>query len=165
MQRSVAITLLFYQLGAACHRDPYWAPCFFRYIQTMYLLFLNSVLNSYADDIKMFGISGNLLQSDIDVLYKWLESNCLPVNFQKTVVVSAGRISSMRTHYVNGSPIKRVSLFKDLGLLIDFNFNFASHVTNVKLKCYRLINIIFKVFSTRAIFIYLILQFVHPSYY
>jgi hypothetical protein len=100
----------------------------------------------------MVGIEGILLQKDIDTLTGWLESNCLPVNLKKTIVIRVGRKPSTFVYYANGLPINRVvrvNHFRDLGVLVDFSFTFDLHVKQVKLKCYRLINLMFKIFAVR----------------
>ena len=64
-------------------------------------------------------------------------------------MVSVGRDVSTFVYYVNGLPIKRNVGSRDIGLQIDFRFTFEIHVKQVKLKCYRLINIAFKLFAIR----------------
>ena len=69
--------------------------------------------------------------------------------------VSVGRLQSDYLYTVNGFPINRVYHFKDLGVIIDSSLNFKYHVNKVRLSCYRLINLAFKVFAATQPSVYI----------
>lgn len=134
------------------------------YINDIFDLRLNSFLNLYADDIKMFGVAGDALQKDIDTLCVYFTANSLLVNLKKTFALSVGRKPSKSIYYINGLSIDRTDIFKDLGVLTDSNFTYHSHVMRVKQKCCRLINIAFRVFANkdRSFFLKFYISYVIP---
>ena len=119
------------------------------YINYIFDLRLNSFLNLYADDIKMFGVAGDALQKDIDTLCVYFTSNSLLVNLKKTFAISVGRKPSTFIYYINGLSIDRTDIFKDLCVLTDSKFTYHSHVMRIKQKCCRHINIAFIVFANK----------------
>ena len=115
----------------------------------------NGFISAYADDIKIFGVAGQLLQDDIDKFSLWVKSNGLTINIKKSVCVSVGRVYSDCDYTVNGLSLIRSDSFKDLGVIFDYSFKFTTHLNKIKLSCYRLINLAFKVFVSKQPLLYL----------
>ncbi|XP_041985052.1 uncharacterized protein LOC121737440 [Aricia agestis] len=79
------------------------------------------------------------LQQDIDRIVKWSIDNKLYFNTTKCCVLSFSRARSPRQHQycIEGTPLKRVTEIKDLGVSFTSDLNFRKHVVEVCKKAYR----------------------------
>lgn len=117
----------------------------------LFILFVNDITRKiktnilmFADDIKVYGKANNiaeskLLQEDIDWVNEWSIVNKMPLNLDKTVVVTYSR-KTMAVHYgynIAGDRIRRESSIRDLGVLFDSKLLFNGHVDNIVSKARR----------------------------
>ena len=79
------------------------------------------------------GISLDGLMSDLDHIQTWSRLNRLKLNPNKTkyIIVSPRPYAVDRIIWLGDTSIKRVSSFKYLGLIIQDNFKFNVHISNV----------------------------------
>ena len=100
----------------------------------------------YADDthITYAGVDVNLIQSnlnhDLDNLNKWLISNKLTLNSAKTEFVPIGSRQKLNTLSnplelsIDNVPIEHVSSVKSLGIFIDGNLRWQTHIDKLSKK-------------------------------
>jgi len=81
------------------------------------------------------------MQRAINTLAEWTRENCIPLNNDKTQMLSVSRerIQSERTYLVNGTPIARSHEVKDLGVIFDRKLNFAAHFDAMVLNSRRML--------------------------
>ena len=121
----------------------------------LFLLYLNdlpkcsSVLyfHLFEDDTNLFHSSRSLLdiettvRSELELVYKWLRCNQLSLNVEKSNYVIFHAPQKKITYQVNLSLhnclLKQESSTKYLGVLIDENLNWKSHVSHIKSKIKR----------------------------
>ena len=124
------------------------------YINDLFNVKINGYLSSYADDLKLLSISGPPLQDDIDNIDRWLTENKLTLN-DKTVRVPLGLSVDDTVYRVANKPIKSEKAFRDLGVLVDSNLKFDLHIDRITLSCFRLINLLFRIFALKSAPLYL----------
>ena len=77
-------------------------------------------------------------QETLNKLYKWVEENGMEINSGKTYCMRIGSLNTEGNNYTapDGNIIKFVDSIKDLGITIDKNGGFKTHLYNVinKLK-------------------------------
>jgi ribonucleases P/MRP protein subunit RPP40 len=118
---------------------------------TLFLLFINDIANQmdnvhislYADDVKIAKIiksndDAMQLQSAIDNLKSWCDKNCLHLNLDKCAVMTISKKRNIQhTNYTYGDhTFKRVSEFRDLGVIVDEKFSFSKHIESIVAKSY-----------------------------
>lgn len=111
------------------------------YINDLHRALNNCFVNLFADDT-LISVSGqnyleivNILNGELNVLYKWLCQNRLKLNSAKTkcmVLGSAGNCKKFHnldlTLSINDVPIEFVNEIKYLGVILDPQLNFSVHV-------------------------------------
>lgn len=119
----------------------------------LFLLFINDISYCvrssncllYADDLKIFKEICNVshedeLQSDLNNIYIWCNNNQLPLNlnkcFQMTFSRSRSHIRSSRSYAISNVVLKSVSEILDLGVVLDPELRFESHINYVVSKAY-----------------------------
>ena len=101
------------------------------------LKFSSAIL--YADDTTIYLIGKSFkflrmkVQSDLDSMSVWLQSNGLKLNVKKTkcMVLNNADLLLDPSLEVDGQPIEVVSEFKFLGIYIDTKLNFVPHFTHI----------------------------------
>lgn len=98
----------------------------------------------YADDKKIFfkvtkQQDCSAIQSDLNNLYNYYNSNNITVNVGKCQYISYTRktnpISS--SYHLNNVPIEKVSVIRDLGVLLDSKLSFTQHFDMIAGKAFR----------------------------
>ena len=123
---------------------------------------VNHILKLFADDSKLIGFINDLnnqirLQSDIDALVKWSQDWCMLFNFGKCkeMVItksnkeskifpykfSVGSADSTYRHVINKSSVE-----KDLGIFVNSNLKFDSHVKEAAKKAYSVLGMLKRTF-------------------
>ena len=112
----------------------------------LFILFLNGVENVvdqencslflYADDSKIYGMSGNieeaqLMQDNLTILTQWCDSWQLSINLEKCEVLHVGSKNVQFQYEMNGTNIAVKSCCRDLGVLVDDNLYYRSHYENI----------------------------------
>ena len=96
----------------------------------------------YADDIVLFFTNSDIsviqekLNDDLSLIGTWLRDNCLFLNTSKTESMVFGthaRLARVRQFHItiNGCPIKLVTEFRYLGILLDECVTWKSHVESI----------------------------------
>ena len=131
----------------------------------LFLLFINdmpsvcksSKIGLFADDAKIFRKIDDvsdclLLQSDIDMLYKW--SVIWKMNFNpskcKVLTVSRRKAPVCFNYCLNGIVLEHVTSFKDLGVLVATDLSWKDHIDTVVGKCNRVNGMIKRVVGFHA---------------
>ena len=130
----------------------------------LFLIYINDVvwqisssskINLYADDIALYRTiytpeDYDILQSDINAVNSCLASKHLSLNASKCcyLLLSRKRVHSIPPPNLtlSDTPLKNVSSYKYLGVLITSNLMWSSHVTNICNKSRRLIGILYRQF-------------------
>jgi len=117
---------------------------------TLFLLFINDIIEKlppdvmillYADDLKIAKViktqqDTELLQTAIDKLKLWCDTNNLHLNLDKCAVltISNSRNKLLIDYTYGDHTFKRVNEHKDLGVLIDNKLSFAKHIDMITSK-------------------------------
>ena len=88
----------------------------------------------FVDDTNIcsIGLTQNEIQSDLNEVSNWLNSNKLCLNITKTVQMNTGKIASGNTYTLNDCLISSKPVCKYLGIRLDYKLSFVSHVNYVK---------------------------------
>ena len=78
----------------------------------------------------------------------WSQLWQLSISLGKCACLHLGRNNPNHTYFLNGCQIESSSSCKDLGVVLSFPFNFKAHIESTVGKCSRLINLIFRIFSS-----------------
>lgn len=119
----------------------------------------NGYLSCYADDLKIVCQHGPKLQQDIDKVIRWFISNKLAVNREKCgiMLLKNGKFkqTSNFTYKLDCFLLPFERDVRDLGVRVDSNFSFQSHVHYVNTSSKRLINLCFKMFASSSLEVFL----------
>ena len=117
-----------------------------------------SVIRSFADDTRVTnGVSSlrdmSVIQSDLDTIYDWSESNNMLFNDAKFELLRYGMNDSVRDntyYYTNtGTIITEKEEVKDLGVIINNDVSFTSHIDAVIESAKQLTSWVLRTFKTR----------------
>lgn len=115
----------------------------------LFLIYINDISNStnsfhfrlFADDTNLFkflkdkNINLNQINSDLNLVYEWCNSNKLTINTDKTkymiIKTSQKNVNIEGDLGIDGSPIEGVKSAMYLGVSIDNNITWKSHIQNV----------------------------------
>ena len=106
----------------------------------------NSNILLFADDLKIYKKifcyqDKNELQKEINLLYKWCLNNGLILNLDKCCFITFGNSRVLPLDYcINNLKLNKVSVIKDLGIYIDEELNFKSHINYIILKSKKKLN-------------------------
>lgn len=121
---------------------------FLIFMNDFFLLKLNGSLQLYADDSSITYISDNFItmkgaiDEDLKKIGNWFKNNLLIINADKTKILifkSKKDIIDMNYEFeFNGSKIQKIDEMKYLGLTIDSELNWNSHIQKIikKIKPY-----------------------------
>ncbi len=130
----------------------------------LFLLFINdlpdfitySKIYIYADDVKLYlpinsPADSRLLQSDINSVVQWSNFNQLSLSINKCCVLHLGNtdIHSQYSYFINGRLLVTKNVVKDLGVLIDSNLNFKTHVNSIVQRASLLSTSLFRSFHVK----------------
>ena len=123
----------------------------------LFVIFINDLCDRiitkhllFADDIKLYNrISSTddckILQSDINAVLDWCDTNGMKINFQKTFFISFTRKTTSISfpYFYNGNnEITRISCVRDLGVMLDSKLFFHPHVDHVLSECFKMLGLI-----------------------
>lgn len=124
---------------------------FFVYLNDVNLL-LKSFKLSFADDFKLYWIVNNVddalfLQSQLGIFTNWCETNRMHLNASKCSVMSFSRkrILIDYDYKIRSTSLKRESVIKDLGVLLDPKLTFKEHIDFIASKASKTLGFIFRV--------------------
>ncbi len=103
----------------------------------------------YADDLKLFRkvktvLDCSAIQRDLDEISAWCHRNFLHLSINKCQVISFHR-NKHPIHYnyeIDGTTLERVTEIRDLGVILDTNMNFNSHIDRTIAKAYSMLGFI-----------------------
>ena len=119
---------------------------------------VNSKIISFADDTRLYNSVSevedcDVLQSDLNTIYKWADANNMAFNSNKFKYVCFTPSESVSHSNVYLCPkmnlIDKVENIKDLGITMSSNCNFNQHINNVYKQCSRLSGWILRTFISR----------------
>ena len=119
-------------------------------INDMYSLKLDNELRGFADDTKLFGCvcQQKSLAHDIALVCGWCDANGLKLNYGKCSVMHLGNHNPCHEYKLGNEPLCVKALERDLGVWYDHQFKFRAHIEDRLVKCYKLINLFFKLFPS-----------------
>ena len=99
----------------------------------------------YADDTVLYyankesDVNQRVLNENLEKLNTWLIENNLFLNIEKTEAVLFGTTANLSkvTNYqlvINGSPLKRVSEFRYLDIVLNENLSWNAHIDDIIVK-------------------------------
>ena len=105
---------------------------------------LNSTLDSFGNDTEEIQ---NSIISELKKVFKWLDFNKLCLNFSKSKFMffqmPQKRVSNLLFN-IDRMHIEQVSEFNFLGLIIDSNLNWKTHLNEISTKISRIIGLLLK---------------------
>ncbi len=125
----------------------------------LFVIFINDMLSElsrickwlFADDTKVGqevrSVSDCLsLQTVLDAVCEWCHRNGMRINAAKSAVVSFSRKATWLyfTYILNGEPLPRCEVQRDLGVLFDTKLIFRSHVLRIIVDCNRYLGILYR---------------------
>lgn len=123
----------------------------------LFIVFINDLLASlnscygFADDLKVFraikeDYDCDLLQGDLVKIHNWCIDNKMILNLKKCAVMSTTHSTQKRIfdYGLNGMILERVSVKKDLGIMLDDKLSFNHHVEMITKKAYQMLGFIFR---------------------
>ena len=106
----------------------------------------------YADGLKIFLVVRSTadceeLQQYIDAFYNWCIRNCLTVSISKCSAISFTRRKKpiLWSYTISGQPLERVTVVKDLGVLLDSQMSFRDHYTSIIAQANRNLGFIIRI--------------------
>lgn len=122
----------------------------------MYLNDLNLILKSlklsFADDYKLYWVingahDASFLQNQLDTFVKWCDTNRMLLNPNKCSVISFSRKRTPIdfSYKIGQTIIKRESVVKDLGVLLDSKLTFKDHIAFVVSKASKTLGFVFRI--------------------
>ena len=129
----------------------------------LFLVFINDLSDStkfsnihlFADDTKCSHAiklpeDVTELQEDIDSLHRWSDQWSLPFNESKCVHMNFySSTPSIQSNYsLSGTSIAQVSMYSDLGLILQKNLKWNNHYNYISAKAYRQLGLIKRTFSS-----------------
>ena len=127
---------------------------FLVYINDLHIEASSVSVKIFADDVKTYTTISNLnshcsLQSCIDKIAAWGDAWQLTLSPTKCAVLSIGPTLIPPMYKINGVSIPIVENFLDLGVKIDQNLNFESHISDICSKARQRSALILKCFQSR----------------
>ncbi|XP_054260624.1 cytochrome P450 4C1-like [Macrosteles quadrilineatus] len=105
----------------------------------------------FADDIKLLVEVAShhdcqSLQDALDYLFGWCLSNDMAVNPTKTKLITFSRkLNTVLADYsLDGNRVERCNTIKDLGVLIDYSFEFGAHINQICTRASRMLGLVFR---------------------
>ena len=129
----------------------------------LFLLYVNDIVNVstllfpmlFADDTNVF-LNGKdidelsvTMNEELEKLYIWLKANKLSLNVNKTYYMVFRSVKKkvfqpLIQLMINGQVISQVDNTKFLGVILDINLNWSSHINQIRSKIAKGIGIIYK---------------------
>ena len=91
----------------------------------------------------------NNLQSDLDLMNRWIKESSLKLNLKKCQVVSFGRRTNIKInkYFIDNVEIERTELITDLGVTFDPQLKFSTHISEKINKAYARLGVIRRNFN------------------
>jgi hypothetical protein len=127
---------------------------FIMYINDMDTVLNNATIYKFADDTKVVSTANttedcDCLQKNIAALEEWSNKWKMPFNSRKSAVMHFGKGNARSAYSMNGDLIPDSDVERDLGVYVDSNLNFSTHIDTVVGKARKLCGWIHRVYITR----------------
>jgi len=104
----------------------------------------HSQVSLYADDTTVYfahrdpSVVMNMLNEDLTTVAQWIENNELKLNVSKTnlLVLSPRRVKAGLSISINGESVRQQQHVKYLGVTVDKELNFKTHIANIRRRCF-----------------------------
>ena len=109
----------------------------------------------FADDLKLYSVVNagddnvQIIQSCLDALIDWSRTWQLAISYKKCSVMTIGRSSSNACLHLGNDVIETVQNTKDLGVHIDTNLTFSTHINIIVARAHARANLIHKCFLSK----------------
>ena len=127
----------------------------------LFVIFINDLPDclrcrnlGFADDFKIFKrimlrTDCETLQSDLEKLSSWCNTNDMELNISKCSVITFTRKKNVIDfdYSVGGVTLKRVDEIKDLGIILDTKLCFDRHINHIFRRCNKLLGFIYRACS------------------
>jgi len=116
---------------------------------------LQATIGSFADDTRLWYkimnlLSTNELQEDLLKVYKWAEVNNMDFNDDKFEMMSFSPTARLPLYTTpTGNPIAQKEVIKDLGIQIEDNLTFRTHIATTAAKGHRMAGWALRTFRSR----------------
>ena len=103
-----------------------------------------SSINMYADDTALYAAHNNAIVAakkvtdDLSAIHSWCRDNYLLINQSKTLAMFLSRNNtkqlteiSQAAILLDGTPLRNVSEFRYLGVLLDSDLSFKCHINSI----------------------------------
>ena len=131
---------------------------FLLYIDDVNTVCLGSTITHklFADDLKLYtAIKSNCdtasLQCVLDRLRQWCNDWQLTININKCHILHIGKNNNKTSYLINGSQVSSAKVVTDLGVDIDSNLKYDSHINKIVGKAYSRVGVLYKGFASRRI--------------
>ncbi|KAL1446530.1 hypothetical protein WDU94_005624 [Cyamophila willieti] len=135
-------------VGQGSHIGPLLFSLFFNDLPDV---ICHSSILMFADDVKLYKSitcpeDCLLLQSDLERFYSWLSMNGMELSLHKCFVIefSRSRGSTPFAYHLNSVPLQHVPQIKDLGVIFDRNLSFIPQISNLSMRCFRILGYIYR---------------------
>ena len=114
----------------------------------------------YADDMKLYTIVHAIdfqprFQQCLDILAKWSDAWQLNISYKKCAImnISHTRNDSVTdvSYHIKSNPVPTVKTIKDLGVTVENNLKFSSHINNIITRASARANLIHKCFVSKEV--------------
>ena len=130
---------------------------FLIYINDLPSAITSSSIQLFADDCKLFLSVHDItskedLQSDLENVHRWCETNQLTLATSKCTVLHLGRRTNPQYTYVlDSQPLPSLTCARDLGVLISDDLNFTEHCNTIANGATWKANMIYNCFKSRRL--------------
>jgi hypothetical protein len=128
----------------------------------LFNLFINDISDNFqnvsaklfADDIKLYSelchpAAVTNFQAHLDLICSWASTWQVGISHNKCVILELGRHTSNEKFSIQDRPIVSSSLVKDLGVYVDSDLSFASHIHDFVKRSKSRASLIFRCFLTK----------------
>ena len=136
---------------------------FIMYIDDIFEVFIGSTITHqlFADDLKLFSTvktsaNATSLQSALVRLEHWCAVWQLTINIKKCFILHLGKTNRQIQNTLDGCCIVIAQNVTDLGVEIDCNLKYDTHINNIIGKAYGRIGVLFKCFASRIVYMYML---------
>ena len=108
----------------------------------------------YADDLKLYSVIDtledlSLLQGAINNLLEWSHKWQMNISHKKCAILHIGPMATDCTFTIDNCAVENVKSFRDLGVLVDSELSFVTHICNIVAKGHARACLIHKCFLSK----------------
>ena len=132
----------------------------------LFLLYINDITDIflppvnaklYADDVKLYSVVTSQsdscnLQNNLNKLVEWASIWQLQISYSKCFILNISKskdVSNAYSYKLGSTLLSNTSVASDLGVTIDSNLTFCTHISNITRKAHQRANLILRCFVSR----------------